>query len=292
MLPTVELGRTGRQISRIGLGGMWFSIEGRPERERSKGVIRRAVELGITFIDTADVYCLDADDLNHNERLIAEALQEIEAGERVLVATKGGLTRPGGRWEPDGRPERLREAALRSRDALGVETIALYQLHAPDPRVPLAASVEALARLQRDGVVGAVGLSNVDLDDVRAAEQLVPIASIQNRYNPWDLSSEESRLLDHCDERRITFIPYSPLGGARRVKLLQAHEPIRRIGAGLGASPAELILAWQLAKSERSVPIPSARRPESIESSVRAASLSLDHETAAELEAAFGSLPP
>ena len=170
MLVTAELGRTGRKISRIGLGGMWFSIEGRPDREQSKQVIRRAVDLGVTFIDTADVYCLDDDDLNHNERLVAETLTEIGDGEGVLVATKGGLTRPGGRWERDGRPERLREAALRSRDALGIETIALYQLHAPDPRVPFESSVEELAALQRDRIVGAVGLSNVDLDEVRAAE--------------------------------------------------------------------------------------------------------------------------
>ncbi len=291
MLVTAELGRTGRKISRIGLGGMWFSIEGRPDREQSKQVIRRAVDLGVTFIDTADVYCLDDDDLNHNERLVAETLTEIGDGEGVLVATKGGLTRPGGRWERDGRPERLREAALRSRDALGIETIPLYQLHAPDPRVPFESSVEELAALQRDRIVGAVGLSNVDLDEVRAAEAITTISSIQNRYNPWDRASEESGLLDYCDERGITFIPYSPLGGARRVKLLQAHEPIRRLGAELDASPAELILAWQLAKSERSLPIPSARREESIESSVRAASLRLDDETIAALEAAFASLP-
>jgi aryl-alcohol dehydrogenase-like predicted oxidoreductase len=266
VLATVELGRTGRKIARIGLGGMWFSIEGRPDREQSKRVIRRAVDLGVTFIDTADVYCLDDDDLNHNE--------------------------PGGRWERDGRPERLREAALRSRDALGVETIALYQLHAPDPRVPFESSVEELAALQHDKVVGAIGLSNVDLDEVRVAEEIATICSIQNRYNPWDVTSEDSGLLGHCDERGITFIPYSPLGGARRVKLLQAHEPIRRLCVELDASPAELVLAWQLAKSDRSVPIPSARREGSIESSVRAASLRLDDETAATLEVAFASLPP
>ncbi len=288
MLATVELGRTGRKIARIGLGGMWFSIEGRPDREQSKRVIRRAVDLGVTFIDTADVYCLDDDDLNHNERLVAETLDEIGAGEDVVVATKGGLTRPGGRWERDGRPERLREATLRSRDALGVETIALYQLHAPDPRVPFESSVEELAALQHDKVVGAIGLSNVDLDEVRVAEEIATICSI----NPWDVTSEDSGLLGHCDERGITFIPYSPLGGARRVKLLQAHEPIRRLCVELDASPAELVLAWQLAKSDRSVPIPSARREGSIESSVRAASLRLDDETAATLEVAFASLPP
>lgn len=291
MLPTTELGRTGREISRLGLGGMWFSIAGRPDRGQSKRVIRRALDLGITFIDTADVYCLADDDLHHNERLICEALREADAVRRVLVATKGGLTRPEGRWERDARPERLRESALRSRDALGVDRIALYQLHAPDPRVPFTASVEALASLREEGVVEAVGLSNVDLDELRAAEAIIRIASVQNRYNPWDRSSELSGLIEHCERHGITFIPYSPLGGARRVRLLQAHEPIRQLGAAWQATPAELILAWHWLKSERSVPIPSARREESVESSIHATGLRLDAETVAELESAFESLP-
>lgn len=291
MLPTVQLGRTGSYVSRLGLGGMWFSIDGRPDREQSKRVIARAVELGVSFIDTADVYCLDDDDLHHNERLIAEALEEIGARDRVFVATKGGLTRPGGRWERDGRPERLREAALRSRDALGVERIFLYQLHAPDHEVPFESSVEALAALVADEVIEAVGLSNVTLEEVREAGSIVPIASVQNRYNPWDRAAERSGLLEYCDQSGVTFIPYSPLGGARRAQILQAHEEIIGLGAGLGATPAELVLAWQLAKSERSVPIPSARRIESIESSVRAASLRISCEISRRLEEAFASLP-
>lgn len=271
---------------------MWLSIEGRPDREQAKRVIRRAVELGVTFIDTADVYCLDESDLNHNERLIAEALEEIGATGRVLVATKGGLTRPEGGWENDARPKSLREAALRSRDALGAERIALYQLHAPDRKVPLAASVEALAALRADGVIEAVGLSNVDLGQLRAAEEIVEVTSVQNRYNPWDRSSEESGLLRYCDENRVTFIPYSPLGGARRVKLLQADELVRRIAAERDATPPELVLAWSLSKSKTLVPIPSARREGSIESSVRAVGIELGPERVSPLEKAFDSLPP
>lgn len=291
MLPDVELGRTGRRVSRVGLGGMWLSIDGRPEREVAKRVVRRAVELGVTLIDTADVYCLDDGDLHHNELLIAETLDQMGADDRVLVATKGGLTRPGGRWERDGRPERLREAALRSRDALGVQRIALYQLHAPDPDVPLESSMEALAELRGEGVIEEVGLSNVELDEVRAAQEIVPIVSVQNRYNPWDLAPEESGLLEHCERAGITFLPYSPLGGARRVKLLQAHRPIVGLGAELHATPAELVLAWHLAKSERSIPIPSARRIESLESTVRAASLVASPELLRRLEESFPTLP-
>jgi aryl-alcohol dehydrogenase-like predicted oxidoreductase len=210
----------------------------------------------------------------------------------VLVATKGGLTRPEGRWESDARPESLREAALRSRDALGVERIALYQLHAPDRNVPFRSSVEALAALRADGVIDAVGLSNVDLGQLRAAEEIVEVTSVQNRYNPWDRSSEASGLLRYCDENQVTFIPYSPLGGARRVKLLQADQLVRRLAAERDATPAELVLAWSLSKSKTLVPIPSARREESIESSVRAARLELGPERISALEKAFDSLPP
>jgi aryl-alcohol dehydrogenase-like predicted oxidoreductase len=271
---------------------MWFSIDGRPTKERSMQVIERAVELGVTFIDTADVYCLDNNDLHHNELLIAEALDETQARDRVLVATKGGLTRPGGRWERDGRPERLREAALRSRDALRVERIALYQLHAPGRDVPLESSLEALADLQAEEVIESIGLSNVTLDEVRTAEAIISITSVQNRYNPWDRNAEESGLLEHCEEAGITFIPYSPLGGARRVVLMQAHGEIRSLADENDATPAELVLAWHLMKSGRSLPIPSARRTESIESSVRAASLQITRKVAERLEATYASLPP
>ncbi|HST59138.1 MAG TPA: aldo/keto reductase [Longimicrobium sp.] len=291
-METVQLGRTGRRITRVGLGGMPLSIQGRPDRAQAKAVIRRAVELGVNFIDTADVYCLDDGDIGHNERLIAETLGELGARDEVTVATKGGLTRPEGRWENDGRPERLRRACEHSLRMLGTERIDLYQLHAPDRRVPFGDSVGEVGRLYEEGLVSAVGLSNVTLLQLQAALAIVPVTSVQNRYNPWDRSAELDGIIRFCDQRSITFLPYSPVGGARRVKLLRESEPLREMGARHGdASPEELVLAWILGASPSLVIIPGASREASIESSVRAESLRLDDRTRRELEEAFRALP-
>jgi aryl-alcohol dehydrogenase-like predicted oxidoreductase len=290
----VELGRTGRDVGRIGLGGMPLSIQGRPEdRRAAKRVVQRAAELGVTLIDTADVYCLDDTDIGHNERLIREALEEsgltIGLDGDVVVATKGGLVRPHGGWERDARPAQLRAACERSLAALGVESIALYQLHAPDPAVPFEDSVGELARLKQDGKVRAVGLSNVDMDEIRSAQAIVEIAAVQNRFSPWDRAPEKEGILAHCAGNGITFLPYSPVGGSRRVPVLRRSEPLRRIGAAVGATPEELVLAWILARNDTLVPIPGARRVESIESSVRAEGLELGAATLAEVERAFES---
>lgn len=288
----VQMGRTGRRVTRIGLGGMPLSISGRPDREDAKQVIRRAVELGVNFIDTADVYCLDESDVGHNERLIAETLDELGVRDDVLVATKGGLVRPEGRWERDGRPEQLRRACEHSLRMLNADRIGLYQLHAPDLKVPFADSVGEMARLYDEGKVAAVGLSNVSLMQLQAALAIVPITSVQNRYNPWDRSAELEGLIRYCDLNSITFLPYSPVGGRRRVPLLRESEELRIIGQRHGgASPEELVLAWMLGVSPSLVPIPGAKRVESIESSVRAESLRLDDRTRRELEEAFRALP-
>jgi aryl-alcohol dehydrogenase-like predicted oxidoreductase len=289
------LGETGRSVVRIGLGAMPLSIQGRPaDRGAAKRVVRRAVELGVDLIDTADAYCLDDGEIGHNERLVREALDEMGArvglDDGVVIATKGGLTRPGGRWERDGRPEHLREACERSLAALRVESLDLYQLHAPDPKVPFGDSVGELARLRAEGKVRAVGLSNVDLEELRAAEEIVEIASVQNRYNPWDRSSEAAGVLAYCDTNGITFLPYSPVGGRWRVGELRGSEALARIGARVGATPEELVLAWILSKSDTLVPIPGASRTASIESSVRAEGLRLDERTLSDLERAFESL--
>ncbi|HEX8904456.1 MAG TPA: aldo/keto reductase [Longimicrobiaceae bacterium] len=208
-----------------------------------------------------------------------------------MIATKGGVTRPGGQWGRDGSPAHLRQACDESLRALGVERVDLYQLHAPDPRVPFEESVGACAGLLREGKVAAVGLSNVSLEQIRAAETIVPITSVQNRYSPWDRGPEETGIIRYCDENHITFLPYSPVGGRRKVQLLRENAELRRIGERLGATPEELVLAWVLGASPSVVAIPGASRAESIESSVRAGGLRLDGETRAELEAAFRSLP-
>lgn len=288
----VQMGRTGRRVARIGLGGLPLSSVGRPERAQAKQVIRRAVELGVNLIDTSDSYCLDDSETGHNERLIAEALAEMGAGDDVLVATKGGVVRPGGRWERNASPEHLRAACEHSLKMLGTDRIGLYQLHAPDPKVRFTDSVSEVARLYEEGKVAAVGLSNVSLMQVQAALAIVPITSVQNRFNPWDRSSEQTGILQFCDQNSITFLPYSPVGGGRRVTLLRESEDIRAIGLRYGgATPEELVLGWILAASPSLVPIPGASRVQSVESSVRAESLCLDERTRRELEECFRALP-
>ena len=290
-MESVPLGRNGRRVHRIGLGAMPLSTPGRPSREKARAVLRRAVELGVDLIDTADVYCLGEDDVGHNERLVAETLDELGVRGQVLVATKGGLIRPRGRWENDARPEQLRRACEQSLRALDTDRIDLYQLHAPDRRVPFGDSVGELARLYAEGKIARVGLSNVSLMQLRTAEAIVPITSVQNRYNPWDRAAEYDGLLRYCHENGITFLPYSPVGGRRRVALLRESEPLRAIGARYAATPEEMVLAWILGASPSLVPIPGAKRVESIESSVRAEALRLDELTRRELEEAFRSLP-
>jgi aryl-alcohol dehydrogenase-like predicted oxidoreductase len=287
----VELGKTGRFIHRVGLGGMQLSLAGRPERAAAIRVIASAVELGINFIDTADVYCTDDTEIGHNERLIHDALSELDAANDIVIASKAGMTRPGGRWERDGRPDHIRAACEHSLRALGVESIDLYQFHTPDPRVPFLESVGAFAELRTRGLVTAVGLSNVTLDQVRAARQLVPVSSVQNHFNPWDLSWEKAGLLEYCDGEGITFLPYSPLGGRRRSSVINDSPELRTIGSRIGATPAELTLAWILSRSPSLVVIPSASRTESVQSSVRAGSLSVDAALDAELRQAFRRLP-
>jgi aryl-alcohol dehydrogenase-like predicted oxidoreductase len=245
----------------------------------------------VNFIDTADVYCLGEGDLHHNEMLIREALDEYGAGDPVLIATKGGMTRPEGRWEKNGRPRHLRAACERSMKALQVEAIDLYQFHVPDPEVPFEDSVGEISRLHDEGKVLAVGLSNVDIEQIQMAREIVEITSVQNRFNPWDRQDEENGLIRYCDENRITYLPYSPVGGGRRVKLLRENDRLKDLGGRLGATPEEIVLAWILSKSPRLVPIPSATRLESIESSVRAEAIRLEPSDVEEIEDAFRSLP-
>jgi aryl-alcohol dehydrogenase-like predicted oxidoreductase len=298
------LGTTGRTVSRIGLGAMPLSLEGRPHRDSAKAVIRRAVELGVTLIDTADAYCMDQSEAGHNETLVAEALREMGAdwsgnGSRsgredasyVVVATKGGMIRPGGRWGRDGRPEKLRAACEASLRALGVERIDLYQFHAPDRRVPFAESVGALAELRAEGKVAGVGLSNVTAAQVREAREIVPVDSVQNRLGPWDVSARRSPIVELCRDEGITFLAYSPLGGSRRAKMLGTAPGLRKIAGRLGCTPEELVLAWILHRAPNIVPIPGASRVESIESSVRSESIELNEAHMHEIRRAFRGLP-
>jgi len=279
------MGAGAPSVPPVGYGGMHLSLEDRPPERQGLEVIRAALDAGVRLIDTADVYCLDDADIGHNERLVAEALRGW-SGDRdgVLVATKGGLTRPAGRWERDASPEHLRAACEGSLRALGVERIGLYQLHAPDPEVPLEESIGALAELRREGKIGWVGLSNVSVAQVRAAEAIVPVASVQNRLNPFFRESLEEGVVRYCAEHGIGFLAYSPVGGGRLNRKLPEHPVLRPMAARLGVSAHALVLAWVLAQSPAVIAIPSARRVAHALDSVGAGAVELSAEDLAAID--------
>jgi aryl-alcohol dehydrogenase-like predicted oxidoreductase len=281
-MPTRRLG--GLQVGAIGLGEMPMSLAGRPDEEQSIRTIHAALDAGVTLIDTADAYCRDDSEVGHGERLVAKALAAWPGDrDRVLVATKGGHTRPGGEWDLDGRPEHLREACEASLRALGVEAIGLYQFHRPDPKVPFAESVGAMAELKAAGKVRLVGLSNVRVDQIRQARELVEVASVQNEFSPRFRRSEGE--LAWCAANRIAFLPWSPLGGIGRGRDLGGrHRAFAEVAAAHGVSAQQVALAWELAKAPAVIPIPGASRPETISDSAAAASLRLSADELASLD--------
>jgi len=281
-MPTRRIGRT--DVGAIGLGAMLLSVAGRPGEAQAIRTVHAALDAGVTLIDTADAYCLGGDEAGHNERLIRKALDAWSGDrDRVLVATKGGHTRPGREWGLDGRPEHLRQACEASLAALGVEAIGLYQFHRPDPKVPFLESVGALAELKAAGKVRMVGLSNVSVDQIRQAGEVVEVVSVQNEFSPRFRRSEGE--LAFCAGQRVAFLPWSPLGGMGRGRDLGGrHRAFAEAAAGHGVSPQQVALAWELAKAPVVIPIPGARRPESILDSAAAATLRLSADDLARLD--------
>lgn len=274
---TRPLGPGAPDVTAIGFGGMPLSIQGRPSDEQvGVRVIHAALDAGMTLIDTADVYCLDDNDLGHNEALIARALAEWSGPrESFIVATKGGLRRPGGQWERDARPSHLRKACERSLKALGVERLDLYQLHAPDDAVPLAESVGALADLQSEGKVHWIGLSNVSVDEIEEAGRLVTVASVQNRLNPFFREALTDGVVAHCEREGIGFLAYSPVGGGRLNRKLPGHPVLKPIANRHEASEHAVVLAWVLAQGRTVIAIPGARTEAHARDSAAAAGLKL-----------------
>jgi len=272
---------------------MHLSIQDRPPEEQGIRTIHASLDAGVTLIDTADVYCLDDNEIGHNERLMAKALESWSGDrDRVIVATKGGVKRPSGRWETDGRPEHLHAACERSLVALGVERIDLYQLHAPDPKVPLAESIGALADLQRQGKIRWVGLSNVSVPQIWEAESVARVTSVQNRLNPFFREALAEGVVAYCEERGIGFLAYSPTGGGRLNRKLPAHPVLQPMAARLGVTPHALVLAWVLARSPSVIVIPSARTIEHAVDSARAAEIALSEEDLAAITTAEFSRAP
>jgi pyridoxine 4-dehydrogenase len=255
-------------VNRLGFGAMRITGPGiwgdPPDRDRAKEALRRAVALDVTFIDTADSYGPEV-----SERLIAEALYPYP--ENLVVATKGGLTRPGpGRWVPDGRPEHLRRACEGSLARLRLDRIDLYQFHRPDPKVPIAESIGALAELKDEGKIRHVGVSNFSEDQLREAERVTAVVSVQNRYNVADRSSEP--MLDLCDQEMLVFLPWAPIEGIGAIPAVLAAARRHRV------SERQVALAWLLTRSPQVLPIPGSGDPDHVEQNVAAASIDLGPE--------------
>ena len=257
-------------VNRLGFGAMRLcgtNIWGPPkDRDNAHRVLRRAIELGVNFFDTADSYGPHVD-----EELIAEAL--FPYPKDLVIATKGGLLRPRpGAWDPDGRPEHLKRALEGSLQRLKLERIDLYQLHAPDPHVPFADSVGALADAQKAGKIRHVGISNVSVKQLEEARRLCPIVSVQNAYNLGDRSSED--VLKACERVGIAFLPWYPLGAGDVLK----QKAVKTIARKLKATSAQVAIAWLLAKSPVVLPIPGTKSVEHLEANVGAAGVVLSDE--------------
>jgi aryl-alcohol dehydrogenase-like predicted oxidoreductase len=256
-MQTTKLGDTGEQIPVIGFGGMPLSTQGRPSDVEAKRVLHAAIDAGMTLIDTADVYCIDDDDIGHNERLIASVLQERSDRAAIRVATKAGLRRPRGAWTNDGTPAHIHEACEQSLRALQTEQIWLYQFHAPDPKVPFESSIEAFAELHRQGKFRYFGISNVSVKQVEQANRILPVVSVQNRLNPY--FRESLPMVVECARRSITFLAYSPVGGGRLAKKLPQFDVLIELARKHDRSVHAIVLAWVRAKGQTVVPIPAAR---------------------------------
>lgn len=275
-----ELALGELKVKRLGFGAMRITgagVWGEPaDRDEALAVLRRAVDLGVSFIDTAAAYGPEV-----SERLIAEALAPYPDG--LVVATKSGFDRSGpGGWRPDGRPERIRSDCERSLALLRLETIDLLQLHTIDPEVPLEESLGAIVELQTEGKVRLIGVSNVTSEQLRRAQAVATIVSVQNRYSLSDRDSEE--VLKLCERQGIAFIPWFPLaaGGLTRAQSLG------RVGAAHGASPAQIAIAWLLARSPVMLPIPGTSTRAHLEENLAAAAIRLSAAELAELSAAGG----
>jgi aryl-alcohol dehydrogenase-like predicted oxidoreductase len=278
-----RLGQTGEQIPVIGFGAMPLSIQGRPSEEQSREVLHAAIDAGMTLIDTADVYCLDDDDIGHNERLIASVIRERPDRDQIQVATKAGVRRPRGAWTSDGSPAHIREACEQSLRSLQTEQIFLYQLHAPDAKVPFEESIEAFAELHREGKFRWFGLSNVSIAQIEQATRILPVVSVQNRLNPY--FRESIPVATECARLGMTFLAYSPVGGGRLAKKLPQFELLQDIATAHDASPHAVALAWVRSKGRTVVPIPGARTTEHARDSASAASLRLTPEETEAIDA-------
>ena len=252
-------------VARLGFGAMRITGEGvwgdPSDRDRAKATLRRALELGVTFVDTADSYGPEV-----SETLIAEALYPYP--DDLVIATKGGLVRPGpGKWEADGRPEYLREVCEGSLRRLRLDQIPLYQFHRPDPKVPVAESVGALAELKAAGKIRHIGVSNFSVQQLHEVQGITPIVSVQNRYNAADRASDS--VVDLCEQEELVFLPWAP------IQQTDTNDAVADAARRHDATPHQIVIAWLLARSPAILPIPGTGSPDHLEENVAAADIEL-----------------
>jgi pyridoxine 4-dehydrogenase len=258
-------------VNRLGFGAMRLTGEGiwgwPPDRENAKKVLKRALDLGVNLIDTADAYGPETDEL-----LIADALHPYPKG--LVIATKGGLTRPGpGSWVPDCRPERLAQCIDKSLQRLKLDRIDVYQLHTVDRKVPIEESLGAIKAARDAGKIRHVGLSNVSVKEIERARTVVPIVSIQNRYNLTDRDSED--VLTYCEKEKMGFLPWAPIGGSGRGSLGKNSNRLEDEAKRRNVTTIQLALAWLLWKSPVMLPIPGTSKLEHLEQNMAAAKIQL-----------------
>lgn len=272
------LGCSGQQVGAIGLGCAPMSVKAaRPTEAESVKLMLKAADLGMTLWDTADTYCPDDEEIGHNERLIGAALKQMPASHRqkMVIATKGGCVRQGRIWTVNGAPAHIRQAIDQSLNNLGIHEICLYQLHRPDPKVPLADSLGAVIEARDTGKVRGIGLSNVNARQIKEALTLTPIVSVQNCLNIYNREPLTDGTLDICREHNIAFIPYCPLGGISLAKNLHTNPQLSKTADEVGISPQKLVLAWLLSVYEDMIPIPGCSRLASIEDCATAPDITL-----------------
>lgn len=289
-METKRLGNTDVTISAIAMGGMPMSLRNRPPEDQSIQTIHRALDLGVTLIDTADSYCKDESDKHHNEKLIAKALKQYQGNvSSIIVATKGGLMRPNGDWTRNGNPDHLRETIKISFESLGGEKpIDVWQYHSADPNYTIEESLTPAKEAVENGLIRFVGVSNFSVEQIKRARDVVDIVSVQNQYNPWHRQPENDGVLEYCENNGLTFLPWSPLGGSSRVRKLEDIPAIARLAKEKGTSVYAVVLAWLRSKSPCIVPIPGASKTSSIEDSVRSLEVKLSPDEVKQIDETKG----
>jgi aryl-alcohol dehydrogenase-like predicted oxidoreductase len=275
---TRPFAKTGIDVGAVGFGAMPLSRSGGPSEDESLGILTRLAKEGITFLDTADTYCPSPNQLHHNERLLRRASSAWhEEGREVIFATKGGMVVDSGGWYVNGSPDHLYRAICTSYEALGGhQPIPLWQLHWPDPRFTIASMLQPVLRAVEEGLVQFVGVCNFSLDQLRRAQDMVPIVSVQNQFNLWHREPETEGILEYCEQQDLVFLPWRPFGGLGLAQTLGRIEPLIRLASERQVTPQRLMVAWHLAKSTCIVPIPGSSRLDHILDGAAAEELHLE----------------